>query len=465
MRKIATIILGLGSITGVIQAETHAVLAGGSIQAKIDLAVDGDIVAIFGGTYNQDITITKRIRLVEINGQDVTISGSVTFSSVADCPPFEGFTVGSNRNKDITVIDTTGLVISGIDHTAGSNITVDETSDIELKDSELHSVSILGAGTIHNITTTGSITFNGSKLVFSGSTIGGDVSQGSGELHISEVIINGSFNTGNDAAKTVAFRTTVTGDCNWRSKLAWFGYGKARSFNFEGGDAKVVFVGGEIDRLGSEADGMLIRGSNNSVLVCNSVIKGTTSHAQGNDANIDIDGDGHVIRIFNNYLDKTWHNGGWGNAYGDFVNVWAGDNVTNLVVANNICKNTVDYMVRAPFGATVMNNHAINEAHSGVGGGVSSLNTTIGDPIFVDDNPRTLAPSSPLINTGTLDPRYNDRDGTRNDIGPSGGSWYDPEGWTTEKPVVISFDLLPDSVLEGVDTEVTIEGVRAVSKP
>ena len=112
-----------------------------------------------------------------------------------------------------------------------------------------------------------------------------------------------------------------------------------------------------------------------------------------------------------------------------------------------------------------MNNHAINERHSGVEGGVSSLNTTIGDPIFVDDNPRTLAPSSPLINTGTLDPRYNDRDGTRNDIGPSGGSWYDPEGWTTEKPVVISFDLLPDSVLEGVDTEVTIEGVRAVSKP
>ena len=119
MRKIATIILGLGSITGVIKAETHAVLAGGSIQAKIDLAVDGDIVAIFGGTYNQDITITKRIRLVEITGQDVTITGAVTFTSVADCPPFEGFTVGSSGNKDITIKDCTGLLISGIDHTEG----------------------------------------------------------------------------------------------------------------------------------------------------------------------------------------------------------------------------------------------------------------------------------------------------------------------------------------------------------
>ena len=114
-----------------IQAETHAVLAGGSIQEKIDLAVDGDIVAIFGGTYNQDLTITKRIRLVEINGQDVIITGAVTFTSVADCPPFEGFTVGSNGNKNIVVNDCTGLVISGIDHTAGGHIEVND-SDIKI---------------------------------------------------------------------------------------------------------------------------------------------------------------------------------------------------------------------------------------------------------------------------------------------------------------------------------------------
>ena len=46
----------------------------------------------------------------------MTIAGAVTFTSVADCPPFEGFTVGSNGNKDITINDCTGLVISGIDH-------------------------------------------------------------------------------------------------------------------------------------------------------------------------------------------------------------------------------------------------------------------------------------------------------------------------------------------------------------
>jgi hypothetical protein len=76
-----------------------------------------------------------------------------------------------------------------------------------------------------------------------------------------------------------------------------------------------------------------------------------------------------------------------------------------------------------------------------------------------------LAEGSVLRDAGTPDPLYNDRDGSRNDAGASGGSWYDPEGWTTDNPVVISFDLTPELVLEGVETEVTIEGVRAVSKP
>jgi len=112
-----------------------------------------------------------------------------------------------------------------------------------------------------------------------------------------------------------------------------------------------------------------------------------------------------------------------------------------------------------------MNNHSENSRNYGVAGGVVASTTTAGDPLFVDGNVYELGEGSPCIDAGTENARYNDRDGTRNNIGPSGGSWYDPEGWTTEKPVVISFDLLPDQVLEGVDTEVTVDDVRAVSSP
>ncbi|MDB4726575.1 hypothetical protein OAF66_00240 [bacterium] len=443
MRRLPTVVLVLGSITGVIHAETHAVLPGGSVQEKIDVAVDGDIVAIFGGTYNEDLTVTKRIRLVEVNGQEVTLAGNITFSGIENCPPFEGFTVGSNANTNITITDTTGLVISEIDHTAGNSIEINGESTVEITDCSL--VNLDPDAGVTSVKT---------------SSLTGRVEQNGGAFNISDTTIAGNFETGNDAAKTVAFRVTVTGDCNWRSNRSWFGYGKARSFNFNGSDAKVIFVGGEIDRLGLESDGMLLQGNNNTITITNSKITGTISDWTRNDTNIEITGSGHSIKVLNNYLKKEYRsNDGGGYHHFNIVS-----SVSTLTVANNIVSNTVDGMVYAPFGAKIFNNHSANSRNYGVEGGTSVVsNTTEGDPLFVDGSVYELGEGSPCIDAGTEDARYNDRDGTRNNIGPSGGSWYDPEGWTTEKPVVISFDLTPDQVLEGVNTEVTIDDVRAVS--
>ena len=408
MKKVATIILSLGSIIGVIQAETLAVLAGGSIQAKIDLAVDGDIVAIFGGTYNEDLTITKRIRLVEINGQDVIITGAVTFTSVADCPPFEGFTVGSNGNKNIVVNDCTGLVISGIDHTAGDAIEVND-SDVKITDSSLKNFR-----------------HNDGITALSSSSLTGQIDQNGGELNVSDVTVAGDFNTVDNAAKTVAFRTTVTGDCNWRSKLSWFGYGKAKGFKFEGSNAKFVFVGSEIDRLDNDGSGIILTGSKNRILVCNSVVKRVVEYGAFS-TNIKIYGADNVIRIFNNYLQKS-QDTRW-RANREAFNIWAEAGVTNLEIFNNLCSNNNAGMVKASFGSAVKNNHGINGGgNASTAGGSSAQNTTTGDPLLVDGDPYKLAEGSPLIDAGTEDPRYNDRDGTRNNIGPSGGSWYDPEG-------------------------------------
>ena len=66
---------------------------------------------------------------------------------------------------------------------------------------------------------------------------------------------------------------------------------------------------------------------------------------------------------------------------------------------------------------------------------------------------------------GSANPLYNDLDGSRNDAGASGGAWYDPEGWTTDKPVVVGFDLTPELLLEGVNGEVTIKNGKSVSAP
>jgi hypothetical protein len=87
------------------------------------------------------------------------------------------------------------------------------------------------------------------------------------------------------------------------------------------------------------------------------------------------------------------------------------------------------------------------------------------DPLFVVGEEPKLQATSPCINAGTPDPRYNDRDGSRNDIGPSGGAWFDPDGWTTTKPVVLSFDISSDIVLEGEVTTIDLSAGQAISQP
>ena len=435
-----------------LNAETHPVLPGGSVQEKIDVAVDGDIVAIFGGIYNEDLTITKRIRLVEVNRQEVTLGGNITFSGIENCPPLEGFTIGSNGNKNIIVTDTTGLVISEIDHTAGGSIVINGESTVEITDCSLRNLDPDGGVT--SVKT---------------SSLTGRVEQNGGAFNISDTTIAGNFDTGDNSAKTVAFRVTVTGDCNWRSNRSWFGYGKARSFNFLGSEAKVVFVGGEIDRLGSEAVGMNLEGNNNIFTITNSFIhnvKGRSDNRNQDNA-IEISGAGHSVTIQNNYL-ATFH----GSTGSLDHTLWLDSSVTNAVVRNNIFEAQHDIYnipVYGPFGVRVEGNVYTAERAFRFSGGVSGVgNVGVNkDLLFLGDSYQLgitqLAEGSPLINAGTEDPRYNDRDGTRNNIGPSGGSWYDPEGWTTEKPVVISFNLTPDQVLEGVNTEVKIDDVRAVS--
>ena len=58
----------------------------------------------------------------------------------------------------------------------------------------------------------------------------------------------------------------------------------------------------------------------------------------------------------------------------------------------------------------------------------------------------SLSANSPLINAGSPLPQYNDRDGSRNDIGMFGGHNFIPDGRTTNKPIVLGLDVAPIAV-------------------
>lgn len=437
------------SSAAVLNAATLAVFPGNSIQAQIDASSAGDIVAIFGGTYAEDITINKAIRLVEVNDEDVILLGHVTFDGVTDAPPFEGFTVGSS-GKDITVTDTTGLLFREIDHSAGDQLFINGSSD---------NIKIVASTLQHFDPDAGVV-----ELV--DSSVNGRIQQEGGSLHTTNTTVNGNFETTSNTVRTIAFRTTVSGDCDWYGPRSWFGYSAARSFNFYGSNAKVVVVGSTIDRVDGEADGIRLHGSGNHLTVTNSVVKNVRSYWYDNENCIDVQDSSNSVVITNNYLQKTHQNYSSNNdGIHDVIYVRDTNSVT---IFNNICVQSYtslddDGFVRAPFGAAISNNIAIGR--SNVNGGAIATNTIYRSTNFVDADPYQLGEGSPCLDAGTEDPRYNDRDGSRNDIGPSGGAWYDPDGWTTENPVVISFELSKDQILEGDATPLLLREGLGVSIP
>ena len=125
-----------------------------------------------------------------------------------------------------------------------------------------------------------------------------------------------------------------------------------------------------------------------------------------------------------------------------------------------------DSLICAPLGAILRHNVLWKN-----GGEIDQIKGTVtgnenldADPKFTDkDNGDfTLASDSPAINAGPPDPQYNDRDGSRNDIGMFGGHNFIPDGRTTNKPIVLGLDVAPIAVPVG--GTVTIESTGATVK-
>jgi hypothetical protein len=68
-----------------------------------------------------------------------------------------------------------------------------------------------------------------------------------------------------------------------------------------------------------------------------------------------------------------------------------------------------------------------------------------------------LQDDSPAKDAGSSEAWYNDRDGSRNDIGLYGGPLFDPDGKTTTKPVVLSAEIAPIQLIKGTDTEISLK--------
>ena len=123
-------------------------------------------------------------------------------------------------------------------------------------------------------------------------------------------------------------------------------------------------------------------------------------------------------------------------------------------------------MIYAPRG-TILRHNILWKNFNGINrvkGTVTENENLDTDPKFTDkeNGDFTLASDSPAINGGPPDTQYNDRDGSRNDIGMFGGHNFIPDGRTTDKPIVLGLDVAPIAVPVG--GSVTIESTGATVK-
>jgi hypothetical protein len=108
---------------------------------------------------------------------------------------------------------------------------------------------------------------------------------------------------------------------------------------------------------------------------------------------------------------------------------------------------------------TAMNNHST----ASYGGGIVPQNTLAADPLVVDTTNFVLQAGSPARDAGNPDPRFNDIDGTRNDIGIYGGPFYDPDGRTGSKPVVLKAELDNTQFVRGELSTVKLKATGAAT--
>jgi hypothetical protein len=136
------------------------------------------------------------------------------------------------------------------------------------------------------------------------------------------------------------------------------------------------------------------------------------------------------------------------------------DGSAGSFIASNLFINTGSYFVYGPLS---MNIATFNHSATSWGGGIVPQNTLVADPLVVDTTDFVLGAASPARNAGDPDPRYNDIDGTRNDIGIYGGPFYDPDGRAGVKPVVLNAELDNTQFVRGELSTVKLKATGAAT--
>ena len=449
------------------QAASYSVFSGQSIQTKINAASSGDTVAIFGGTYTENLTVSKDVRLQLVAGQTVTLAGNITFSGLSNAYTFANFTWGGQTDKRITVNNCSSFTISGIKSAAGS---IDSTGTANLL---INAIALTNGyiGVTSSTNTKIIDTYVSGVMSFAGgtkaqvirSTNGGGTAANS-QVDFIRSTVNGNYgSSGNKMSDNVTPSRLSFTRCNMQhinldsySGLTYVGYSTLRFFRQR--NAGKAYIFGSTIREDSDFEGSGGHHGNtvevhdsSSLSILNSAVRnGRDNH--GENQAIWVAGAANLFAMNCVIFD---YGGAWGSG-----RAFRLDGSANNYISSNIGYSIQNEFVYGPFENNIV---TYNLSQSGEGGGVLLQNRLNADPAFVDTTDFVLGPTSPARNAGDPDPRFNDIDGTRNDMGIYGGSFYDPEGRTGSKPVVMQMELDQTQFLRGDYSTLKLKAVGSAT--
>ena len=418
----------------------YTVNVGQTIQSAIDSASSGDEIIVNGAFFEEDLvidgkslTLRRQSLISEIN--------SISFTNASGTSILEGFKVRQDLNA-------TG-------------------SDIKIRDCDIIGFVLINDGDL----TVGNSKFHQSV----------NVNQGSLSLTKSIVDQNVTINQPTDSSgsptRTVIAQSTISEKLTSNASDSFVSYNTIRHSTFKG---NATVIGNTIDGRNLESIGIDLNGTGSIAKVFNNLIHNFKTDTSRDLENVCIGisvGNDTQAEITNNLIYDCYDYGHLGSTNKVGIGIYVESSTGNLILGNILWNcysyaysgnNPAHRLIWAPAtGTLVMNNlfWRLDSKQSTiyVGGGVYASDSIEGNPGFssypIDF---TLKADSPCIDKGPPDARFNDRDGSRNDIGMFGGHNYIPDGRTTNKPIVLGLDVAPIAVPVG--GSVTIESTGATVK-
>jgi hypothetical protein len=401
--------LGLGLAHGAV----IMVSPGQSVQAAIDGANTGDEIVLQAGSYNEDLNVTGKGLTLRAFSLPWVVNSISVFNSPTPCT-FENFQLFGDLNSTWT--------------------------DLEVRNANI----------------AGNIKVNQGGLKLTKSTIDKSVS------------INHSANASGLDTQAVILQSTIKEKLTCKAKRSWICYNEIRYSTISGTSEITgnIFNGRAKAAVGVE----LLGGQTKAIIRNNKIYSYRTSSAD--DMNYSCIGiavlENVKAEILNNWIQDCYDSNGNGKGnrvgMGIYVVSTAGTKVFGNAIYNcyayDISSFPGNSKVWAPNQGVLLHNNSFYSGGHDIKGGVVKKDCINTDPKLNTNG--TLKPDSPCIDAGPPDPQYNDRDGSRNDIGMFGGHNFIPDGRTTNKPIVLGLDIAPIAVPVG--GSVTIESTGATVK-